>query len=203
MRFYAAHFSVYAAGRADVSFSDIASVAWARESILGLAARDVVREYGGGEFKPHGNVTRVEFVKMLVHAFDLPGPDAEPAGAPAFSDVSPGDWFYAEVAAAVNLGIVAGYPDGTFGGNRPITRQEMAVMAARAVKAAGLALPKVENPAVLRDFDQVAGYAKDAVLLLNQAGVLEGDASGMFRPGNFSTRAEAAKVLYKLWLLAE
>ena len=48
-----------------------------------------------------------------------------------FSDVSTSDWAYKAVADLSAQGIVAGYPDGTFGGQKNITRYEMAQIIAR------------------------------------------------------------------------
>ena len=48
-----------------------------------------------------------------------------------FSDVSTSDWAYQAVADLSEQGIVEGYPDGTFGGQKNITRYEMAQIIAR------------------------------------------------------------------------
>ena len=50
-----------------------------------------------------------------------------------FSDVQPSDWAYQAVEQLADEGIIIGYPDGTFGGERNITRYEMAQMVARAM----------------------------------------------------------------------
>ena len=48
-----------------------------------------------------------------------------------FSDVNPSDWAYQAVEDLSAEGIVEGYPDGTFGGQKNITRYEMAQIIAR------------------------------------------------------------------------
>lgn len=50
-----------------------------------------------------------------------------------FSDVTPQDWAYQAVEKLAADGVIAGYPDGTFSGERNITRYEMAQMVARAM----------------------------------------------------------------------
>lgn len=63
-------------------------------------------------------------------AQELPGgTEAQPT--PIFTDVPEGHWAYDAVRLLAQQGIVLGYPDGTFGGNRPITRYEVAAIAAR------------------------------------------------------------------------
>jgi hypothetical protein len=58
------------------------------------------------------------------------------AGAAALEDVPANSWAYAAVQQLVNDGILTGYPDGTFKGNRPMTRYEMAVAVNRAISYA-------------------------------------------------------------------
>ena len=76
-------------------------------------------------------------------------------------------------------------------------------MAVRAIKAAGLELQPANQTTEVRDFNQVAEFAKAAVSSLNQAGIVEGDATALFHPTRHSSRAEAAKVLYMILSLAE
>ena len=50
-----------------------------------------------------------------------------------FSDVTPDSWAYQSVSQLANAGIINGYPDGTFKGQKDITRFEMAQMIAKAM----------------------------------------------------------------------
>ena len=54
-----------------------------------------------------------------------------------FADVTPQDWAYQAVAQLASQGIVNGYPDGTFQGQKNITRFEMAQMVAKAMARQG------------------------------------------------------------------
>ena len=54
-------------------------------------------------------------------------------GANPFSDVTPDSWAYQAVSQLAASGIVNGYPDGTFKGQKEITRFEMAQMVAKAM----------------------------------------------------------------------
>ena len=54
-----------------------------------------------------------------------------------FSDVTPQDWAYQAVAQLASQGIVNGYEDGTFQGQKNITRYEMAQMVAKAMTRQG------------------------------------------------------------------
>lgn len=66
-------------------------------------------------------------------AFAAPAFAANP-----FSDVPMHHWAYDAVEQLAAHGVVEGYPDGTFKGNKPITRYEMAMMIARAMNKGGL-----------------------------------------------------------------
>jgi hypothetical protein len=56
-----------------------------------------------------------------------------PAGAVPFADVPANHWAYADIQALAAAGLVDGYPDGAFKGDRPLTRYEMAVIVARVI----------------------------------------------------------------------
>lgn len=94
----------------------------------------------------------------------------------ALRDVPAGSWEYQAVARLKADGIIAGYPDKTFKGDRPLTRYEMAVIADRAVHAleAQMALGK---PVAKDDLDAVrhllAEYAHEVEGVQQQVAVLE------------------------------
>ena len=107
---------------------------WAKESILALVDQDIINGYSDGTFRGDNNVTREEFIKMMVTAFDV-----YDAGATcAFSDVEEGAWYYPYVASAAESGLAYGKEDGTFGCGENITRQDMAVIVYRASVNAGI-----------------------------------------------------------------
>lgn len=72
-----------------------------------------------------------KLVASLVSCFVLGSVSAYAAN--PFSDVTPGSWAYQSVSQLANAGIINGYPDGTFKGNKDITRYEMAQMVAKAM----------------------------------------------------------------------
>jgi len=51
-----------------------------------------------------------------------------------FSDISPDHWAYQYVMKLAEQGVLEGYPDGTFRGNQPMTRYELAAMLCRAIE---------------------------------------------------------------------
>ncbi|MFB9275525.1 endo-1,4-beta-xylanase [Cohnella cellulosilytica] len=192
--FSAKHFSQYAAVANPVTFRDTKAIAWASDSIDGLAARGIVNGMTKDSFAPANSVTRAEFIHMLMLTLDLSQANATST----FSDVKEGAWYYSSVAAAQRLGIVNGLTDGSFGVGDKITRQEMALMAYRAIREAGIALNEEKAASALHDAQDIASYAKDAVSAMHQAGIINGVGGDRFDPKGTATRAQAAVILYQL-----
>ena len=173
-------------------FKDISSVPWAEEYITKLFNSGVINGDGSGSFYPERNVTREEFVKMLLLTFDIElGSDAQAD----FADVAPGSWFAPYVYASYKLGIVNGISATEFGTGKNITRQDLAVMLVRCLEHKEIALDNSAGNLTFGDEADISGYATYAVKKLKDAGVFSGDVNGNFNPESFATRAEVAKVL--------
>lgn len=181
---------------APVTFSDL-SGHWARADIQVMAARHVVLGVGEGKFDPEREVTRAEFAAMVVRALGLEG-----EGEGSFTDVPAEAWYRKPVVVASAAGIVLG-DGGRFRPLDPITRQEMAVMVARALKKsreAPASPPPDEEPLLkgFRDRSDLAAWAAGDVAFAVKEGILRGRAGGEFQPRVHTTRAEAATVLKRL-----
>ena len=85
---------------------------------------DVISGYPDGSYKPAGIVTRGEMAKIIICALGL---EDYAAGASSFKDMA-GHWSDKYVAYAVSLGIINGYPDGTFKADNTVTYDEAAKM---------------------------------------------------------------------------
>ncbi|MEW9672586.1 multicopper oxidase domain-containing protein [Ammoniphilus sp. 3BR4] len=159
---------------------------WAQMPITQLVNSGVINGFEDGTFRPMGDVTREQFVTMLVQAkgFDLV------KGKTSFSDVAESRWSNPYIEAALDAGVMAkGEYGSAFSPNQPISRQEMAIMAARS-----LALPLNEKASSFKDRAKVerhAGLIGAAV----QAGIVTGFPDGTFRPADRVTRAQAAVII--------
>jgi len=101
-------------------FPDVPASAWFYEPIYTLAAINVVYGYPDGGYHPNDDITRAEFVAIVVRFVkEMP----EPAEDAPFPDIQ-NHWAYGVIDAAAQFKWVTGYPDGTFQPNRPITRAE-------------------------------------------------------------------------------
>lgn len=175
-----------------VTFSDLSGVPWAAEAVTSLAQRQILRGVGDERFDPNASVTREQFATMLVTAFGMYSAVADST----FSDVPETAWYTHSVNSAAASGLVSGLGGDRFGTGRTITRQDLAVMAYRALKQLGIELPKTRSAIRFSDDADIAGYASEAVYALYQAGIISGASEDTFAPNAPASRAQAARILY-------
>ena len=167
-------------------FPDVPAGNWAAKSIDELARAGIVDGYPDGMFQPNGDVTRAQFVKMLVCTVGL---QPLSSGRTPFSDVAADAWYAPYVAAGVQAGIVEGVSATTFSPNAVVTREQMAVLLARALHLSARA--RLD----FTDAGQVGLWARTGVEEAVAAGYLDGFPNGSLQPLGSTTRAQAAKVL--------
>ncbi len=110
--------SVFAAGSA---FSDVKDPAVAKDTEI-LRLMGVIEGYEDGTFKPAGNLTRAQFCKMAVCMLGIEQEATKYSNITIFPDVKPSHWASSYInLAAKGRSIIAGYDDGTFRPNQPIT----------------------------------------------------------------------------------
>ncbi|MBR5239223.1 MAG: S-layer homology domain-containing protein [Clostridia bacterium] len=173
-------------------FDDMGEALWAQDMVHVLATKGIISKNDERAFRPMDNITREEYVKMLVTVIGSHKADAKST----LSDVSADHWATSYIATAQQLGIVQGNADGTFGLGQKITRQDMAVMLYRTFKMLGIDLPEGTNE--FTDSNDIASYAKAAVSALEKQGIINGMGDGTFAPANNATRAQSAKVIYSM-----
>jgi hypothetical protein len=177
----------------EVSFDDIPDSHWAKDYIYAIARKGIVSGTGNNKFEPDEKITREQFTKMVLEAFELyvPGMTSK------FDDVDENAWYAPYVACAAETGIVLGTGENIFGIGNYITRQDLSVLILRAAKTAGLNLTQTSSHEY-NDYKQVADYALEPMLILSNAGVITGFEDNTLRGKDFATRAQAAKIICKL-----
>lgn len=173
-------------------FKDMSGASWAQESVALLCEKGIVSaaEY----YRPYDNVKREEFVKMLVELANI---DTE-ASTATFKDVNGNEWYAKYLGAAQKIGIINGTDDGNFGVGKPITRQDMVVMALRMVEATGKSLNQIKEEQLFDDSEKISHYAAEAVLKMQRAGVISGMGNDRFEPLGTANRAQAAVIICNL-----
>ncbi|GAA0136795.1 hypothetical protein YSY43_36360 [Paenibacillus sp. YSY-4.3] len=173
---------------------------WASEAIRELVRRGCVKGYPDGTFQPNRKVTRAEFITLLVRALELKGQEFT-AYAPVFDDVQ-GHWAQKTIAAAQHYGLIHGYSDRVFAPDELITREQMAVIAAKAyglrVEAATDSTAIESGNLLYEDAGDISMWARIAVQWAMEQQMMIGLPGNRFQPQVHTTRAEAAVVLLKL-----
>lgn len=178
------------------TFEDIASSA-NTAAIEALASREIIDGKSAGRFEPDSSMTRAEFAKIIVAALGLTPKTSSP-----FTDVTPNDWFAPFVGTAYRYGIVTGTTATTYTPNGTITRQEAAVMVARAAKLCGMDT-NLQDGAVrdmlaqFGDYTKSAAWARTALAFCYQETILN-QADLLIAPTAPITRGEIAQMLFHL-----
>lgn len=146
--------------------------------------------YEDGTVRPNGSISRAEVATVL---FRLLKDDVRMQNLTkdnAYSDVSDTAWYAAAVSTLSKMGVISGYPDGTFRPNAPITRAEFAAMIARFDETARSA----DTP-----FTDISGHwAENAIGKAYGNGWVEGSSKTVFCPESNLTRAETATLLNRV-----
>ncbi|HBV99326.1 MAG TPA: hypothetical protein DEF36_20090 [Desulfotomaculum sp.] len=166
-----------------VTLSDIVRN-WAQDNIEKLVSLGAITGYPDGTFRPDNDITRAEFVTVLVKAFKL-----EPKQGKVFVDTA-NYWARDYISTAVAYDIVSGFDQNTFGPDDPITREQMAVMAVKAAK-----LTPANEQLSFGDSWDISAWAREAVATSVKYGIIKGNPDNTFRPGDNATRAEAVTVI--------
>lgn len=145
--------------------------------------------YPDGSVNPNGNITRAEAAVIFFRLLTDEARDAYMTSDCSFTDVKAGSWYTNAVATLENIGILGGYPDGTFKPNNSITRAEMAKIIAKFAKL----------DSGTKTFSDISGHwARKYVELAAGNDWIKGYSDGTFRPNNNITRAETFTMINRV-----
>jgi len=186
---------------ANRTFDDIAGHA-NQTAIEALAARGIINGVTADRFAPDQTMTRAQFATITTQALGLVSDSAAP-----FTDVAASDWFAKTVSTAYAYGIIKGTSETTFTPAGTITRQEAAVMVARAAKLCGLdtELSDAVIRETLAEFDDarsVADWATGSMAFCYSSGILDNTALEI-EPTATIRRCEIAEMIHRMLKKAE
>lgn len=175
------------------TFTDLAGSP-CRAAVEALASRSILTGRDAATFAPDASMTRAEFAAVVVRALGL-----TPQRRGLFEDVSAGSWYAGFVDTAAFYGIVNGKQADRFVPAGTITRQEAAVMVARAGALCGMqtdfdTAAIRDTLAQFTDYVQTAEWARQSLAFCYQAQILD-DAALEIRPTQAITRGEVAQML--------
>jgi hypothetical protein len=172
---------------------DVSQNYWAQTEIASVVS-DSVMTLTGANFNPEGSISRVEFVKALLKV--LGNDDLEIKSKIKFSDVAKSSDDYAPIARSQQLGLVYGYPNGTFQPAKSVLRDE----AQSVISHITIDLP-VDSSVVSKysDASSVPAWANNVYAKTLSYGIYVNHPNeNELRPTDELTRAEAAVLLYRL-----
>lgn len=167
-------------------YTDIAKTGWEYEAVSTLGGNKIIAGYEDGTFRSGNEITRAEFTKLIVSAFDIKAEKTE------FSDVAKDAWYYPYVSVAAGSGVINGY-NGLFNPDACITREDAAVIIYRVSESLG---ENYYGEASFVDLEETSLYAMTAVRGLGSAKIINGDENMHFNPKASLTRAQAAQIIY-------
>ncbi|WP_304508767.1 InlB B-repeat-containing protein [Anaerotignum sp.] len=149
-----------------------------------------VAGYPDGTVRPNGNVTRAEVTAMFYRLLTASRRDEIFTSSNSFSDVTQDLWYNKAVSSMASGGYISGYPEGSFGGNKVITRAEFVAIAARFMGAQSQTV----------SFTDVATthWAYQHISTASYYGWISGYSDGTFRPNQPITRAEAMTIINRM-----
>lgn len=177
-----------------------------------MSRTGIIKGNENGEAKPLDNVTRAEAVAMIMRFMGMEGlssyyTDEISAGyteMPTFDDVKKSDWFYSVVTYARKCGIVNGDTETIFSPDRNVTREEITVIAANALKYADLRCPNSGSDNNIIDEEKVSDWAKDAFERIGVCYIYDysyedetdwENPKVLLNPQNTATREDVARLL--------
>ena len=172
-------------GTSAYNFKDI-DKHWAVEHLILMTRMDILKGYADNSIRPSGNITRAEFITMMVRTLGLS------TAAPHkgyYGDVASGHWSYTFVSTAKRNGLIDVFAASNLSPDRAITREEMAVIASAAVREYPL------TGTAIKFKDLSANYRHlSSINRVTRLGVINGMPDNTFRPTGRATRAEASVI---------
>lgn len=184
-------------GAANVtSFSDVPQTHWGYKTVMAMAGRGLFKGTtepvnGVGTFSPEIRMTRAEFITVALRAVC-------PEKAQAIGNVGE-KWWTGLYNLALKEQLL--YPTELDNGDmdKPMSRQEMAMVMVRCVEKQGERPEMLVDPAQIADYATISDYYRENVRECFSFGLLGGvDIKGTFKPLDSLTRAEGATVLCRL-----
>ena len=179
--------TVLAAGSAPV-FSDVSNGAWYEDAVYWCRENGIMGGTSGTSFSPDTTMSRSMLATVLYRAEGSPATTSNET----FSDVGSGTWYTDAVAWASSEGFMAGYGNGRFGTDDPVTREQLATILWRYAGS-----PDAGTVESFADATDISSYALKAVDWTKANGIIGGVGNNSFNPKGNASRAQVAVILYR------
>ena len=146
--------------------------------------------YPDGTVHPNGQITRAEVATIFFRLLRDEVRDGAFTTSNSYSDVAYGKWYNNPISTMSALGIITGYPDGTFKPDKPITRAEFAAIAAR--------FDETQSGKSATFSDVIGHWAAKEIGIAYYNDWIKGYPDGTFKPDQNITRAEAMTLINRV-----
>ena len=147
--------------------------------------------YPDGDVHPQGNITRAEVATIFFRLLRDPVRTQYWSQTNDYPDVAFNKWYNNAISTLSNMGIICGYPDGTFRPDAPITRAELTKIAAGFFSDPRVAATYDGRFSDVHGAEWYISYLMTAL----EEGLIEGYPDGSFRPNRPITRAETCTIV--------
>lgn len=173
----------------DTGFSDVDADAWYAEAVMYCREHGLMAGVSDTTFAPESSLTRAMLAAVLYRVAGSPSV----TGQDSFTDTVEGSWYSDSVLWASQQGLVAGYGNGLFGTDDPVTREQMTAIFWRYAGS-----PDAGESTNVTDAAAIASYAVPAVAWASTAGIVANLSGSTFAPKDNATRAQVAAALMNL-----
>lgn len=179
-------------------FSDVAEGSWYYSAVSYAYDNGLFAGVSDTEFAPDAAISRAMLVTVLYRAAG--SPQTEPGG---FGDVADGTWYAAATGWAAKSGIAAGISQAEFAPDMSITREQLAAMLMRYADSVRADTSARAELAPFADAADCSEYAVPALGWAVAGGIISGKAADTLSPADTATRAEAAAMLMRFFMLLQ
>ncbi|MEG2455537.1 MAG: S-layer homology domain-containing protein, partial [Oscillospiraceae bacterium] len=144
-----------------------------------------------GLFGPADDITRGQVAAIIARSCLEGFHEDNDYGTGGYGDIDGSHWATSAIAFCTTAGVYVGYDDGNFYPDKPITRQEFALVFARLV-----GVLKSEGKEIkFTDKGDISNWAVDGIYTAQENGWINGYTDGTFKPKNNIARSEAVKIV--------
>lgn len=175
-----------------VNFKDLNENHWAYSAIAEMKNLNIINGFNDGTFKPNEPVTREQFAKILVLAFNIP---KQSSTISSFADVPLNCWAYQYIDAAKQYFTIYNFNNAQyFNGNDNIKREDVAVAIVK-VMLLDNQTPDFTVLNKYHDTDKISNTFKKYVALAIKNHIMEGNSENYLFPQESLSRAEACVLI--------
>lgn len=173
-------------GAAPTKFSDVPSGKWYTDAVQYCSEKGYVSGYEDGSFRPGNKLTRAEMAAIMNKMLNLAN-----GAENYFTDVPSGKWFTDPILHCVKAGVMTGYSDTLFGTTDTLTREQGAVILAKA-----FGIEKESGRTAFADDKSISNWAVGSVKAMAAKGMISGTGDNQFSPKTPLTRAQMCQIIY-------